>query len=143
MTELLDDLGKLLDASDVGFYSTTVALPSDQVPIVIGATPPAPDRVLALNTYPGGPEPDSRNGWSYPRLQVRVRASNPLEALALDAAAFAVLQAAPGKYPMDLPGSTWLLQDCYALQSVAEPLGQDAQGRHEYVRNYQLATEPA
>lgn len=143
MTALLDDLGRLLHEADVGFYSTTEAIPADAVPIVIGAMPPQPATALSLDTYPGGPEPDTRNGWSYPRLQVRVRSDDPLAAIALDEAAYAVLQAEVGKYPADLPGSTWLLQDCYTLQSVPEPLGQDTEGRHEYVRNYQLAVEPA
>lgn len=138
---VVDGIGRLLAAGGVGAYSPDAALPAGQTPIAVGDMPPEADTALALNTYPGGGEPDSLNGWEYPRMQVRVRARDPLEALDLDRAAFDVLQAAAGKYPAVLPGGTWLLQDCYALQSEAQPLGVDANGRHEYVRNYQLSTE--
>jgi hypothetical protein len=96
--------------------------------------PASGDKAVTLNTYPGGPEPDSRNGWEYPRLQVRVRAKNPLDALDLDRQCYLALQGLSG----DLPGTGLVLQDCYALQSEAQPLGADTNGRHEFVRNYQL-----
>lgn len=131
-------IGLLLAAEGVGDYAEDRPLDPEQVPIVVAVSPPDPARVVVLNTYPGGPEPDSRNGWEYPRLQVRVRGLTPTEALDLDRSTFDVLQTAAG----DL-GNGWMLQDCYALQSEAEPLGQDESGRHEYVRNYQLSCEPA
>lgn len=135
---IVSGIGLLLAAEGVGDYAEDRPLDPEQVPIAVGVSPPEPARVVVLNTYAGGPEPDSRNGWEYPRLQVRVRDATPEGALDLDRAAFDVLQTAAG----DL-GDGWLLQDCYALQSTAEPLGQDAAGRHEYVRNYQLTCEPA
>lgn len=141
MTALVDAMATLLATGGVGAYSPTAALPAGQTPITVGDMPPDPDTAVTVNTYPGGPEPDSLNAWEFPRMQVRVRARNPLEALDLDRAAYDVLQATAGKYPTALPGGEWLLQDCYALQSEAQPLGVDANGRHEYVRNYQLSTE--
>lgn len=143
MSAVLDGIGQLLDTAGVGVYDPAAVIPAGSVPITVGDMPPDFDSAVTINTYPGGPEPDTRNGWEFPRLQVRVRALNPLDALDLDRAAFNALQAAPGKYPTPLPGGSWWLQDCAAVQSEAQPLGIDPNGRHEYVRNYQLATEPA
>lgn len=133
---LLDGLARHLAAAGLGAYSTTEALPPDRVPIAVQAAPPGADTALVLTTYPGGPAPDSRNRWEYPRLQVKVRDRNPLDALDLDRAAFDQLQALVA----ELPG--WHVTDCYALQSEAQPLGADDNGRHEYVRNYQLTVQP-
>jgi len=134
-TALVDAVARLLAAEGVGAYSTTDALPQGSVPITLYAMPQGQGDAIAVSTY-AGPEPDTRNEWEYPRLQVRVRATNPLDALSLDRAAYDVLQTAKGA----LPGGTWSLTDAYALQSAAQPLGLDANGRHEYVRNYQLST---
>jgi hypothetical protein len=138
VTTLVDGIGQHLAAQiSTWDYTTTGALDPDKTPVVIAGSPDEPDTVVVVTTYPGGPEPDTRNGWEFPRLQVRVRAVDPLAALELDRAAYDVLQAAPGTYPVTLPnGQT--VQDCYALQSEAQPLGQDANGRWEFVRNYQL-----
>lgn len=137
--QLVDSMCQLLDQAGVGVYSPTEPLPAGEVPITVASSPPDGDQAVTVTTYAGGPEPDARNGWEYPRLQVRVRATNPLDALDLDRACFNTLQAAQQL----LPGGTWWLQDCYALQSEAQPLGADDNGRHEYVRNYQLSTELA
>lgn len=140
MTTLLERLGATLATATSWKFSTTTAMPAG-VQIHLGGTPETPDDVVCMTTYPGGPEPDSRNGWEYPRLQVRVRSKNPLTALDLDQTAFAALQFTPGgPAPRDIGGG-WFLQDCYALQSEAEPFGQDAAGRWEYARNYQLSVE--
>lgn len=140
MSTVVDGISARLASLVPGWdYATDRALDPDKVPVIVADMPPAPDEAVTVTTYPGGPEPDSRNGWEYPRLQVRVRALDPLEALAMDRLAFDALQAAPGAYPVTLPG--WLLQDCYALQSEAQPLGKDSNGRWEFVRNYQLTTE--
>lgn len=138
MAALIDGLARMVAATGVGEYSTTEVLPGLLPPITLGAMPPAGDLAITLTTYPGGPPPDSRNGWEYPRLQVRVRGANALEALNLERALFDVLQTPGGQV---LPGDEWFLQDCYALQSEAAPMGVDANGRHEYARNYQLTTE--
>lgn len=138
MAALIDGLARMLAAAGVGEYSTTEVLPGVLPPITLGAMPPEGDLAITLTTYPGGPPPDSRNGWEYPRLQVRVRGANALEALDLERTVFDVLQA-PGSQA--LPGGSWFLQDCYALQSEAAPMGVDANGRHEYARNYQLSVE--
>lgn len=140
MSVLIDGLAQFVAAAGVGEYSTTEVLPGLLPPITLGAMPPEGDLAITLTTYPGGPEPDSRNGWEYPRLQVRVRGANALEALALERDLYDVLQT-PGE--QDLPGGSWHLQDCYALQSEAAPMGVDANGRHEFARNYQLSVEQA
>lgn len=139
MSGIVHGVCGLLAGAGVGAYSPTAALPVGQTPITIMAMPPAGDLAVCVTTYGGGPEPDSTNGWEYPRLQVRVRATNPLDALDLDRAAYNALQAAQGP----LPDSGWVLQDAYALQSEPTPLGPDDNGRHEYVRNYQLTAELA
>jgi len=138
---LVDALARRVAALVDGLdYATDRVLDPALTPITVGATPPENGPAVTLNTYPGGPPPDTRNGWEYPRLQVRVRSADPFGALDLDRAVFDALQAAPGAYPVALTG--WHLQDCYALQSEAQPLGVDANGRHEYVRNYQLECWP-
>ena len=111
------------DAADAGIYHTGV--PGD------GA------RIVVLSLYPGseGTGEDTRNGWTEPRLQVRTRGGrDPRTALELDRAVREVLH---GLGPVVLPDGTDL-QDCYSLQSAPLPLGQDASGRWEFSRNYQL-----
>lgn len=140
MAALIDGLARFVAAAGLGEYDPDGVLPGVLPPIALGAMPPDGTRAIVLTTYPGGPEPDSRNGWEYPRLQVRVRGAHALEALELDRAVFDVLQT-PGE--QDLPGGAWHLQDCYALQSEAAPMGVDANGRQEFARNYQLSVEKA
>lgn len=142
---VVDGIARHLAASDVGAYSPDAVLPEGETPITVGAMPPTDGAAVCVTTYPGGPEPDSRNGEEYPRLQVRVRHQNPLEAMAMDRAAYDALQFTsdgPNR-PRQLDGpETWWLQDCYAIQSEAQPMGVDANGRHEYARNYQLTCWP-
>lgn len=142
---IVDAIAKQLDADTAWTYSPTTDLPAGSVPISVGGMP-AKDPMgggaaVCLTTYGSGPEPDSRNGWEYPRLQVKVRHANALEAMALDRVAYEALQFSPADTPKALPGSTWTLTDCYALQSEPQPLGRDDGSRWEYVRNYQLTTE--
>lgn len=138
---LVDGIARLIAAQVAGVdYATDRALDPALTPLTIGAGPSSDGPAVVLNTYPGGPPPDTRNGWEYPRLQVRVRSDNPYGALDLDRDVFEALQPVAGRYPAPLFG--WELQDCYALQSEAQPLGVDANGRHEYVRNYQLSVAP-
>lgn len=140
---VVDGVGRLLGAAGVGDYNPDGVLDPELVPITVAASPATDGPAITVTTYPGGPEPDSRNGWEFPRLQVRVRSDDPLAALALDRECFDALQFVPaGPRPGLLPGGSWFLQDCYALQSEAQPLGQDANGRHEFVRNYQLTGWP-
>lgn len=139
MSNLLDDLGTMLADAGVGFYSATDPLPDDQVPIAILGEPETTGPAVTLATY-AGPEPDTRNGWEYPRLQVRVRHADALAAGDLERTVYAALQAAPGTYPRTLTG--WVLQDCYALQSDAQLLGRDSTGRWDLVRTYQLTCWP-
>ena len=141
---VLDGMCLLLAEAGVGAYSPGVKLPTDATPIAVGGMPAGNGPAYAVTTYAGGPEPDSRNGWEFPRMQVRVRHRDPLAALDLDRAAYDALQFKPGgPGPRTLPGDLWELQDCHALQSEAQPLGIDSNGRWEYVRNYQLECRPA
>lgn len=141
---IVDGIARELAAAGVGVYDPDNPVPADQTPIAIGAMPPSKGAAVVVTTYAGGPEPDSRNGDEYPRLQVRVRHKNPLQALALERSAYEALQFRPGgARPRELPGADpWWLQDCHALQSEAQPMGVDANGRHEYARNYQLTCRP-
>lgn len=135
MTSWVDPLAARLAAAGVGDYATDRALDPAKPAIALLTLPESPDSAVALTPYPG-PEPDSREGDEYPRMQVRVRAGDVLAALDLDRAVFAVLQATPGGFPVGLTG--WELSDCYALQSDPMPMGVDGNGRPEFVRNYQL-----
>ena len=136
-------LCQVLHDAGVGVYSPTDPLPADVVPIAVSGWPATHDTAVVLTTYSGSPEPDSINGWEFPRLQVRVRATSPLDALRVERDTWRALQfTAAGPGPRDLPGGGWWLQDCYALQSEAEPMGRDENGRWEYVRNYQLEALP-
>lgn len=139
----VDGIGRILAAAGVGDYATDRDLDDALTPITVGSWPAGEGAAVVVTTYPGGPAPDSRNGWEYPRVQVKVRHADPLEALALDRACFEALQFTPtGPRPRTLPGSTAWLADCHALQSEAQPLGADGNGRHEFSRNYQLTIEP-
>ena len=139
---IVDAIARHLGTAGVGVYDPDNAIPKGQTTIAVGAMPSKEGAAVCVATYPGGPEPDSRGGDEFPRLQVRVRHTNPLLALAMDRAAYDALQfiSAGEQRPRQLDG--WWLQDCYALQSEAQPLGVDANGRHEYVRNYQLTCRP-
>lgn len=140
---VVDGIAQTLATAGVGDYATDRVLNPELTPITVAAWPSTDGAAIVVTTYSGGPEPDSRNGWEFPRLQVKVRHTDPLAALALDRACFDALQFTPGgNVPRNLPGDLWFLQDCHALQSEAQPLGQDTNGRHEYVRNYQLTVEP-
>jgi hypothetical protein len=130
-------VAQLLADAGVGAYDPDNPLPPDQVPITVGASPSGDGDAITVTTYPGGPPPDSRNGWEYPRLQVRVRSAGPLAALDLDRACFDALQFRSGTQPRTLADDV-TLTDCHALQSEAQPLGLDGNGRHEFTRNYQL-----
>lgn len=136
-------------------YSPDAELPAGKVPVTIAGLPASDPAgggaAVAVATYGSGPEPNTRDGIEYPRLQVRTRHENPLTGLYLDRVAYdalaTVLQAFGSSVTVELPPAKpdqedrWLLTDCYALQSDAQPLGRDDSGRWEYVRNYQLTTE--
>lgn len=140
---VVDGIARHLAAAGVGAYDPDNPLPAGQTPITVGAMPSGDGPAVCVTTYAGGPEPDTRNGDEYPRLQVRVRHRNPLDALDMDRAAYEALRFTTGgtNRPRELDADWWL-SDCYALQSEAQPLGIDANGRHEYVRNYQLTCRP-
>lgn len=139
---IVDGIAQLLADAGLGAYSPSDVLPADTTPITVASMPPTTGAAVCVTTYPGGPEPDTRNGEEYPRLQVRVRDANPLTAMAMDRAAYDALHfTTDGPHRPRLVGNWWL-QDCYAIQSEAQPIGVDANGRHEFVRNYQLTCWP-
>ena len=133
---------QLLDDAGLGVYSPTTALPADTAwPIAVSGWPGKFTSAIVLTTYAGAPEPDSWGGWEFPRLQVRIRHADPLEAQRRERELWRALQfTTNGPGPRDIGG--WWLQDCTALQSEAEPLGRDENGLWEYVRNYQLEAIP-
>lgn len=132
----LDDYARLVHESGAGVYSPDEALPDGAVPIALSGMPPTDGDAIAVSLY-AGPEPDSRNGWEHPRLQVRVRSADSLEAMRLDRVVFDHLQ---GRAHVTLESGAYL-QDCYALQSAPMPMGQDRNGRWEFSRNYQLTVK--
>lgn len=138
---VIDAMARIIADAGCGVYDPNNPLPKGRTPITVAGLP-AGGTAIAVATYAGGPEPDTRNLTEYPRLQVRVRSANPLAALALERTTFDALQFTHGgNGPRELAGGWWL-QDCYALQSEAEPLGRDGNGLWEYVRNYQLTVQP-
>lgn len=143
---IVSHIARHLADAGLGAYDPAAVLPPDATPITVASMPPTDGAAVCVTTYPGGPEPDSRNGEEYPRLQVRVRADNPLDAMAMDRAAYDALHFTSDgpNVPRHLGDDTdrWWLQDCHAIQSEAQPIGVDANGRHEFVRNYQLTCWP-
>lgn len=139
-------LCQVLHDYGAGVYSPTDPLPPDtEWPIAVAGWPAGFGAGIVVTTYAGGAEPDTWGDSEYPRLQVKVRHADPLEAwrrerITWRALQFQAVNGAPG--PRDIGGGWWL-QDCYALQSEAEPLGRDENGLWEYVRNYQLETNPS
>ena len=136
---VLDGLCQYLENQGVAEYDETGArYNGDQPALFQVVVPPTPGSIIVLSLYPG-PDldgEDSRNGWQEPRLQVRTRAGqDPRVALQLDRDVRDVLH---GLGPVVLPDGTYL-QDCHSLQSAPLPLGQDATGRWEFSRNYQLS----
>ena len=121
----------------MGDYAPDRELLAGLLPIVVGEVPALPGPAVILTPYEG-PEPDSRNGWEFPRLQVRVRASDALAAAAIHGEVFRVLQALSG---MTLHSGAYL-QDCYALQSAPIPIGNDDNGRWHSTVNYQIESHP-
>lgn len=137
MPNYVDGIARKLAAAGVGWYSTTDPMPANVTPLTIGGMPGTTGAAIGLFPYPGPQAPNSVTGWRYPRLQVRARHSDPLAAQALLESVYTVLQ---GIGPETLPDGTEL-QDCHALESGMLPMGQDANGRHEYTQNYQLTLD--
>lgn len=134
-------LAQLLEDRGVGEWRPDgTGYDGTQPAIIDTAVPAKPDRLITLTLYPGseGAGEDTRNAWTSPRLQVRTRAStDPRVARQLDADVHAVLH---GLGPTVLADGTEVT-DCYSLQSAAMSMGQDANGRWEFSRNYQLTID--
>lgn len=134
MANAIDGIARKLAAAGVGWYSTTEQAPDGATLISVAGMPATVGAAIGLYPYPGPDAPDSRNGWQTPRLQVRVRHPDALAAQALARSVYDVLH---GIGPEVLEDGTELT-DCHAVESGLLPMGQDANGRHEYTHNYQL-----
>lgn len=138
MTAVIDGLAQLLEDRGVAAWDPSGLAYDGSTPATFELVVPAtPDRIVVLSLYGGADAngEESRNPWREPRLQVRTRAGqDPRDALQLDADVHAVLHTLG---PIVLSDGTDL-SDCYSLQSTATSLGQDANGRWEFSRNYQL-----
>lgn len=134
MGNVIDGLARKLHADGVGHYDPDTAAPPGVVLISLAGMPPTKGDAIALYPYTGPDAPDSRNGWAYPRMQVRARSADPLRAQQYLADVLSSLQ---GIGPVTLEGGVFL-QDCHALESGPMSMGTDDNGRHEYTQNYQL-----
>lgn len=138
---VIDALANLLATRGVGAYHPDGTRYDGSQPAITDTVVPAkPDQLITLTLYPGseGAGEDTRNPWTTPRLQVRTRAgTDPRVARQLDADVHAVLH---GLGPTVLTDGTEVT-DCYSLQSAAMSMGQDANGRWEFSRNYQLTID--
>lgn len=138
IAQRLEDAGLVL-WEPAGVYPGNPAKP----PVFLYVVPPKWDVLVTLTLYPGDSSDargeDDRNGWTSPRLQVRTRCGPDARvALALDQDIRDNLHAIG---PIVLPDGT-NLTDCHSLSSAPLPLGQDANGRWEFTRNYQLTINP-
>lgn len=135
---VIEGLASLLADHDVGAWHPDGSAYDGTAPAITDTgIPGTPDRLITLTLYPGseGAGEDTRNTWTTPRLQVRTRAGkDPRQARELDQAVHDVLH---GLGPTVLEDGTEVT-DCYSLQSAPMSMGQDANGRWEYSRNYQL-----
>ncbi|NRQ35983.1 hypothetical protein HII36_29735 [Nonomuraea sp. NN258] len=130
---LLDEWCSLLDELGLGTYQVDGGLGGTIFHTVL---PPEPDVAIAAALY-GGDESDSRNPWSEPRIQVRVRGTSTdagvAEQLAQD-----VYDAVHGLGARELtPGGTWL-QLAVGVQAGPVYIGPDANDRHEYTVNFRV-----
>lgn len=131
-------LAQVLNDAGCGVYSPDAPIPDAAVPISIAGFTGTHPVCIAVTTYAGAMPPDSREGDEFPRLQVRVKAPDPMRAYELERDCWTALQfTTTGPRPRQIDPDWWL-QDCYAIQSEAEPLGRGDDGGWEFVRNYQL-----
>ncbi|MEY9837446.1 minor capsid protein [Streptacidiphilus sp. EB103A] len=129
MADLLDGLAQHLMAAGLVEYEPT-GVTGD---CFIETMPAAPDSAVVLSLY-GGQQPDSRLGYDYTNLQVRVRGDiDPRTSRTRATALYNELQ---GLGPLTLPDGTLLLS-CNAIQTPTL-MGQDDQRRFEHVTNYAL-----
>jgi hypothetical protein len=131
-TSILTGVAELLDEYEVAEWSSG-AVPISEPAVYLGRLPDAPDRALALASYPVAADPwltDSIVG-----VQVRVRGTTAPD-VARDLAS-AVFDALHGLHDVELGTGTdralWVRMIVW--QSGAS-LGPDANGRHERTENY-------
>ncbi|WP_260605342.1 minor capsid protein [Streptomyces sp. WAC01280] len=97
--------------------------------------PPAPDAAVSLALYDAGPQ-QARDDDTDQRLQVRVRGGpDPRVSRARSQAIYAALH---GLRNIQLQDGTWAV--LIAARGIPAPMGTDANGRHEHVTNYDVAT---
>ncbi|GII84599.1 hypothetical protein Ssi03_25890 [Sphaerisporangium siamense] len=132
-TDLLVAFAAQLDDAGAGTWRAPPATyqPGD-VPIMLGALPPAPDKAIALAAYGADQStddpvsPDGTLG-----LQVRMRGTD--DPHSADDLADAVFNALHG---LELPAAGVLL----CTRNIVAPLGQDQSGRWERADSYRLLT---
>lgn len=127
---LLEEVARLLGDLALGDYR---AGPGGNV--FFPLLPPSPDLALAVARYPG-PSADSAQGWDTVAVQVRVRGPKSDSRIA-EQRADDVYGALLGLRSRALPGGTWLAL-CRSPQGGPAYIGQDANGRHEWVVNLHL-----
>ncbi|WP_433067449.1 minor capsid protein [Dactylosporangium sp. CS-033363] len=128
---LTEEFCRLLDAVGLGRYAEHDADTSGDIyPMVLPATP---DECLAV-TFSAGRESDSVLPFDEPRLQVRVRGPRN-DVYAPEDRAAAIYSRLHGLGGIRLPGGTRLV-GLYGSQGGGFPMGQDADGRMEFVINF-------
>lgn len=130
---LLSGLGEQLGAAGVGSWITSGTYGDDETAIVLGRTPPAPDRVIALASYPV--EDDPQIPVSVLGVQVRCRAT--ADPRAADDLADQVFDLWHGAMNL-LIGGVRVVQ---ILRRSSTPLGQDQSGRWERSDNYYMTVQ--
>lgn len=129
MADLLDGIARYLQGEGLLAYDPD-GLTGDAF---VESMPPAPDEVVCLSLYDGGPQ-DTRNAYDSVRLQVRVRGTaDPRPSRARCTAIYGALQGLAGAA---LPDGTWLI--LAAARGTPAPMGADSNGRHEHVCNFTL-----
>lgn len=136
MTAVLPGVLAHLAVREVLLWSPVDPYPvvTDMAVGVLGALPPAPDRVVALTTYAGS-ESNSNEPYTTSFVQVRVRGTDQ-ESVSRDLAqrVHDELHGLGVTELPDVPAGVRLV-NAVALQGGPIYIGTDANGRHEHVVN--------
>lgn len=127
---LFTGLAEYLHGLGLGAYRPDSVPDAGEVAIVIGWSPPAPDRLIVLTPYqPGGGDSGTD---TVQHLQVRCRG-------VADAGPFSALAIRDGVYDA-LHGLAWVHLGGVRIQQIrhqsGSALGPDANGRHETTDNF-------
>jgi hypothetical protein len=127
---LVDEFARLLHLRGLGTYRSDGTAGGD---VYLGVMPNEPEACVAVARYPG-PESDGRLGYDEPRIQVRVRAARGDVTVAEDRAQD-IYDDLHGLTSTRLPLGTYLVS-LLGVQGGPAYIGQDEQGRAEYVVNF-------